>query len=85
MSHAFQLSIGSDGIGKLVFNLPGEKINKLSIPALEELDQQLNNIAAQPNIKALVITSGKEDGFIAGADLHAFAKLFESNPDTGCF
>lgn len=77
MSQAFTLTVDSDGIGKLHFDLPGEKVNKLNIALLEELSQRLDEVAANSQIKALLITSGKEDLFIAGADLHQFQPLFK--------
>jgi 3-hydroxyacyl-CoA dehydrogenase / enoyl-CoA hydratase / 3-hydroxybutyryl-CoA epimerase len=77
MGNAFQFNQGQEGIANLVFDLPGEKVNKLSLPVLLELEQILDLVAQKNDIKALVITSGKEDTFIAGADLHSFAGLFD--------
>lgn len=77
MSEAFTLTTSPTGIGKLVFDLPGEKVNKLDVTLLEELSRQLDVVAANPQIKVLLITSGKEDLFIAGADLHQFQPLFK--------
>lgn len=77
MNQAFQLSVGEDHIGRLVFDLPNEKINKLSAPVLEELEKIIDSLKDNKEIKALLITSGKEDIFIAGADIKSFEKLFE--------
>ena len=77
MANAFQLSVDPNGIGRLVFDLPNEKVNKLSLPILEELEAIVDNLAKRNDIKALVILSGKEDVFIAGADLHSFEKIFK--------
>lgn len=82
MERAFQLNIDSEGIAHLVFDLPGEKVNKLSMPVLEELEKHLDELAKNPNIKALLISSGKEDVFIAGADLNSFIPMF-GNPALG--
>lgn len=76
MSQAFQVTVGQGGIGKLVFDLPGEKINKLSMPVILELEKHVDALAANPALKVLTIVSGKEDSFIAGADLHAFEPVF---------
>ncbi len=77
MSQAFRLSISPEGIATVIFDLPGEKINKLTLAVLEELDQLLNELSKKTNVKALVFASGKEDNFIVGADLKMFSKLFE--------
>lgn len=77
MSNAFQFSVDGDGIGRLVFDLPNEKVNKITMEVITELEAILDKIQNQQGIRALVITSGKEDIFIAGADLHAFAPAFK--------
>lgn len=77
MTQAFQLTVGSDAIARLVFDLPNEKVNKLWLPQLEELEGILDELATRKDIKALVISSGKEDTFIAGADLKSFEGAFK--------
>lgn len=77
MANAFQLSLDPNGIGRLVFDLPNEKVNKFSPPVLEELESMVDHLATRQDIKALVILSGKDDVFIAGADLHTFEKIFK--------
>ncbi len=66
---AFSYEINKDGIATLTFDLPGEKINKLTTPVMEELDRILGELAAKKDIKALVFQSGKEESFIVGADI----------------
>lgn len=77
MGQAFKFSLGSDGIGELVFDLPGEKVNKLWLPQLEELEKILDQLATRKDIQVLVIRSGKPDVFIAGADLKSFEGAFK--------
>ena len=77
MEQAFNLTVDGDGVGRLVFNLPGEKVNKFSIPVLEELERHIDAIAQDKRIKVLAIASGKPDVFIAGADLHSFEPIFK--------
>lgn len=74
---AFSLTISPDGIAELKFDLPGEKINKFTLPVLEELEEQLEQLAKNSSIKALKVTSGKDGIFIAGADLHTIEKAFD--------
>lgn len=62
-------------IANLVFDLPNEKVNKLSAPVMSELEEVLENIANNKNLKALVISSAKKDIFIAGADINEIKDL----------
>ena len=76
MSSAFTLEI-TNGIGILSFDLPHEKVNMLSSPVIEELEQILDQLQNRKDIKILLIKSGKPDIFIAGADLHGFGPAFK--------
>lgn len=77
---AFSLIIDSNGIATLTFDLPNEKINKLSRNILLELEKILDELVQKSSIKALLIKSAKEDVFIAGADLKEFKEIFQ-NPE----
>ena len=67
---ALSLEIRPDWVGVLWFDLPGEKVNKLSSPVMEELEATLDTVAKDGRIKGLVIASRKKDVFIAGADVN---------------
>jgi 3-hydroxyacyl-CoA dehydrogenase/enoyl-CoA hydratase/3-hydroxybutyryl-CoA epimerase len=58
-----------EGIGLITFDLPGEKVNKLTVTVMEELDRLLVELKEKEGIKALVFRSGKEGSFIVGADI----------------
>lgn len=77
MDNAFKLSVNEEGIANLVFDLPGEKVNKFTVPVMEELEKVLDEAAQNKKIKAMTISSGKDDIFIAGADLHSFEPVFK--------
>ena len=66
---AFSYEINKDGIAILTFDLPNEKVNKLTMQVMDELDRLLGELAANNEIKALVIRSGKDGNFIVGADI----------------
>lgn len=76
MVSAWQLSIDDRGVAHLGFDLPEEKVNKLSNAVLEEFSQILDQLASNDQVKLLVLTSGKEGVFIAGADLNSFKVAF---------
>ncbi len=65
-----------DGILVLTLDRAGAPVNALSQAVLEELDRIIERIViGKP--KAVVIRSGKEAGFIAGADLTEFQQFDE--------
>lgn len=66
----FKLSINETGVATLLFDFKNEKINKLDGATLHELQQHLTDMAANPDIKLLVIESAKQGIFIAGADIN---------------
>jgi 3-hydroxyacyl-CoA dehydrogenase / enoyl-CoA hydratase / 3-hydroxybutyryl-CoA epimerase len=69
---AFDLKIEDDGLGVLTFDLPGEKVNKLSRVVIDELADLLVRLSRESRIRGLMIRSGKPDIFIAGADVREF-------------
>ena len=77
---AWRLEAPEDGIAVLVFDLPGEKVNKLSKAVLDDLDRVLDGIASDKRIRALVVIGGKEDSgtFIAGADIGEIRAIGDS-------
>jgi 3-hydroxyacyl-CoA dehydrogenase/enoyl-CoA hydratase/3-hydroxybutyryl-CoA epimerase len=63
---------GGTKIWTLVFDLPGEKVNKLSRAVMQEVESllpQLESLGAQGKVDALILMSGKPGNFIAGADI----------------
>ncbi len=66
---AFSYEITKDGIAIVTFDLPHEKMNKLTTPVMEELSTLLDELAAKRELKALVFRSGKNENFIVGADI----------------
>lgn len=75
MDNAFRLTVDKHQIAHLVFDLPGEKVNTFSLPVLEALERKLDEVAHDPEIKLLAISSAKDGVFIAGADLHSFESM----------
>ncbi len=72
MAKTFSFEIDSQGLGIVRIDKPGEKVNTLSLSLLEEVEELLESIDRQPNLKAVILISGKPDNFIAGADIHDF-------------
>jgi 3-hydroxyacyl-CoA dehydrogenase/enoyl-CoA hydratase/3-hydroxybutyryl-CoA epimerase len=70
----WRLERDADGIAWLVFDKAGASTNTLSAGTLEALRSILDQLAAAPP-KGLVIRSGKDNGFIAGADIEEFERV----------
>ena len=70
MKNALTLTIEKNGVANLAFDLPYEKVNKLSESVLLELEKAVNVIDGNKAIRVLIITSNKKDNFIAGADIN---------------
>src|ERR1700681_4488970 len=70
----WKLERDDEGLGWLTLDKSGATTNTLSSAVLEELRIALADLAARPP-KGLVIRSGKENGFIAGADIDEFGQL----------
>ena len=56
------------GIVQLTFNRP-DKLNALSTPMIRDLDAELDQIAADPSIRVVLLTGAGERAFVAGADI----------------
>jgi 3-hydroxyacyl-CoA dehydrogenase/enoyl-CoA hydratase/3-hydroxybutyryl-CoA epimerase len=70
----WKLEQDTEGIAWLIFDKAGTSTNTLSADALDELSGILADLNAAPP-KALVIRSGKDSGFIAGADIEDFERV----------
>ena len=73
MKH-WQLINEENGIVVAVFDKAGESANSLSAEVMAEFGEILDLLNKQPP-KGLIVRSGKEAGFIAGADIEEFSQL----------
>jgi 3-hydroxyacyl-CoA dehydrogenase/enoyl-CoA hydratase/3-hydroxybutyryl-CoA epimerase len=65
----FQWDQDADGIVTLTWNDPGRSMNVLSGDAMRDLGEVIPKVAGDAGVKGLIITSGKSNGFCAGAAL----------------
>jgi 3-hydroxyacyl-CoA dehydrogenase/enoyl-CoA hydratase/3-hydroxybutyryl-CoA epimerase len=65
----FKWEQDEDGIVTLTWNDPGRSMNVLSGEAMRDLGEVIPKVAGDAGVKGLVITSGKANGFCAGAAL----------------
>ena len=68
-------SILEQGIAVVTFDVPGAPVNTISQAVGEELAALLERLAQDPVVRAVVLLSGKADGFIAGADVSEFGQV----------
>jgi 3-hydroxyacyl-CoA dehydrogenase/enoyl-CoA hydratase/3-hydroxybutyryl-CoA epimerase len=76
---AFSYKINKENVAILTFDLPGEKVNKLTMAVMEELDRILDDMASNKEIRSLVFRSGKEGSFIVGADITEIRNITDSD------
>jgi 3-hydroxyacyl-CoA dehydrogenase/enoyl-CoA hydratase/3-hydroxybutyryl-CoA epimerase len=64
-----------EGIARLELDVPGEPLNTISGGVRAELEELLEVLQKDEQVRALVLLSGKPDSFIAGADIDEFVAL----------
>jgi 3-hydroxyacyl-CoA dehydrogenase/enoyl-CoA hydratase/3-hydroxybutyryl-CoA epimerase len=74
------LDIDADGIATLWIDQPDERVNTISESTLTAFEEALDALERDPNVRAAIFISGKDDSFIAGADLDMI-KTFETPAD----
>jgi len=72
----WRLDKDADGIVWLTFDREGASTNTFSKEVMDELGAIIDRLAAE-RPKGVVIRSGKESGFIAGADVDEFTRIDE--------
>jgi|SRR5690554_117697 len=70
----FKAELKSDGVMVAAIDMPGRSMNVFSSDMMDSLENLMNEVEQNPEIRALVITSAKST-FLAGADL-SMIKVF---------
>jgi len=68
IARSFRVEV-EGGVALCLLDVPGEPVNTLSPRVGAELEDLLHTLAQDAAVEALVIASGKEGGFIAGAKI----------------
>src|SRR6516165_9155890 len=68
------LARGDDGIAVITWDMPGRSMNVMNDASLGEFAAAVDQAVSDPEIKGVVLTSGKP-AFIAGADLDWLEEL----------
>jgi 3-hydroxyacyl-CoA dehydrogenase / enoyl-CoA hydratase / 3-hydroxybutyryl-CoA epimerase len=72
---AFTRERDEAGVLVLTLDVPGEKVNTLGKGMIDEFERLLSEVEKDPSVHAVVVRSGKPDGFIAGADIKEFTRI----------
>src|SRR6187399_3763943 len=65
---SFKLDVDSDGIALVTWDMGDRSMNVITMDVIAELGTLVDKVSADPTIKGVVVTSGK-DAFCGGADL----------------
>lgn len=70
------VEVTNEGIAVIRFDNPSKKVNTISFKVKDEAEKLWETeIEKNPNIRGVVFSSGKPDGFIAGADIFDIQSL----------
>ncbi len=74
----FCLHIDEGNVATITLDVPGRPLNILNESVISELDDIIRTIETNDSIRLAIFQSGKESGFLAGADVNAIAKIGSS-------
>ena len=77
-----KIDVDSDGIALLTIDLPDQSMNVWNEALTAEFEKAVDEILGNDDIKGTVITSGKDSGFLAGADLRMLGGDAGGKPST---
>jgi enoyl-CoA hydratase/carnithine racemase len=75
MSTNLRIETRDGGVAVLFLDVAGQPVNTITPELLEELERETAPLFDDPSVRALVVASGKPDGFVAGADLKRIAQM----------
>ena len=61
-----------DGVAIITLDMPGDKVNKLNEALIEQFSAFLDELESDDSLEGALLVSGKENNFIAGADIEMF-------------
>jgi 3-hydroxyacyl-CoA dehydrogenase / enoyl-CoA hydratase / 3-hydroxybutyryl-CoA epimerase len=64
-----------DGIAIVTIDLPGEPVNKVTAGLRADFAAMFDRLVGDPSVRGVVLATGKQDTWIAGADIDEFLTL----------
>jgi 3-hydroxyacyl-CoA dehydrogenase/enoyl-CoA hydratase/carnithine racemase len=71
----FEITTDDRGVTTVTLDVPGRPLNVLDREVMLELDQIVHDLENDNDVKLVIFQSGKESGFLAGADVSAIADI----------
>ncbi|HET7153834.1 MAG TPA: enoyl-CoA hydratase-related protein [Hyphomicrobiaceae bacterium] len=72
MITSIRFEVAADGVALLIIDVPGRSMNVFTPGFTADLESLIAQIAERADIRGAVVTSGKSNAFMAGADLTDF-------------
>ena len=67
--------IDAEGILRVTFDLPGERVNLLNEQVLRQLDRVMDDTRRREEVRAVIFRSAKPGMFVAGMDVEEIASV----------
>jgi 3-hydroxyacyl-CoA dehydrogenase/enoyl-CoA hydratase/3-hydroxybutyryl-CoA epimerase len=77
-SATIRVDVAGEGIRQLLIDVPDKSVNVLNARVMADFDAALDRVADDQTVKLLIVNSGKPASFVAGADLHEFTRIGNS-------
>ncbi|PIE16018.1 MAG: 3-hydroxyacyl-CoA dehydrogenase [Rhodobacterales bacterium] len=84
----FSYKTDADGVATITWDTVGKSMNVMSQQGFLDLDAMIDRALADPEVKGVIITSGKPGSFAGGMDLNVIAQMKQTagdNPAKGLF
>jgi 3-hydroxyacyl-CoA dehydrogenase/enoyl-CoA hydratase/3-hydroxybutyryl-CoA epimerase len=78
MADGLRHRLDADGVLRIVFDMPGERVNLLNAEILEELGRVLDDARGRDEVLGLLFASAKPGMFIAGMDVEQIASVTDA-------
>ncbi len=75
MKTCFDVDTDDRGVTTITLDVPDRPLNVLTQDAMEELDRIVSGLERATDVRVVVIRSGKDSGFLAGADVNVIASI----------
>ena len=75
MAKVFQMEMDDSGIGVIVFDVAGEKMNTWTEEAFIGFEELMREMESLRGIRGIIFISGKPDNFLAGANLKLISEI----------
>ncbi|QDU80418.1 Fatty acid oxidation complex subunit alpha [Polystyrenella longa] len=80
MTNAFKFEERDGQIGLITFDIEGQKVNTFSQQTIQELSDLIDSLQDRTDLRGLLLQSGKDGQFVAGADLNELGALAYASP-----